>query len=185
MIISLRKPKTAVIGTSWPSTESSPSSWRWRMVRPSWSGVSGLGWSRPRRVPMPAARMTTCKGGGGVRSRVLLDGERPSRTLVRTRSEVRMVLISLMGRPCRCRCAGGEEQVEDAAGRAAVLQVGEGLPETGVVGRVLRADGIDVGDGGHQLLARAQQRGRRGLLQIEVEAAHLVPEGVQVVGEEQ
>src|SRR4051812_49675507 len=45
-----------------PKVARMPSSCCCRMLRPSSSGVSGLGSVRPRRVPLPAARITTCSG---------------------------------------------------------------------------------------------------------------------------
>ena len=54
------KPTTAVTDTSSPYAVRRESTARRMMLSPDRSWVSGLGWGLPRRVPSPAARITTC-----------------------------------------------------------------------------------------------------------------------------
>src|SRR6266487_3094334 len=62
MMRSILNPTTIVTCAPVPNVARRWSScWR-RMLRPSASGVSGFGWGRPRRVPRPAARITTLIG---------------------------------------------------------------------------------------------------------------------------
>src|SRR3954469_15239452 len=132
------------------------------MLRPSSSGVSGLGSERPSRVPIPAARMTTWTGAGSWTAWF--------------RARVRSVLgmsSSSVGGGARRRggSRGGEEEVEHPLGGVPVVVGVEGPPERGVAPGAGRADGVDVAQRGEHLVAGAQQGARGDLLEIEVEPA--------------
>src|SRR4051794_21857834 len=125
------------------------------MLRPSRSWVRGLGSWRPRRVPMPAARMITCTDSAPFRRPVVrgVRGAVPRRTGLSTRSALRTSIISLgrSGLPGRGRVR--EDEIEDPPGRGAVLEVGEQFLEARVALGVLVADPVDVGDRVDQLVA--------------------------------
>src|SRR5919107_1399671 len=178
MTRSASNPTTTVMSTEGPSTERSPSSWRCRMLRPSCSGVSGLGQGRPSRVPIPAARMTTWTGT----SRPGAAGAGPVSSAVVARSASTVVPSSGGGPGGCCR---REEQVEDALGGVPVLEVAEGGAEVGVAGGGALAHPVEVGEGVDQLRAGLEQRPGRDLRQVDVEAAQVVPVVREVVGEEQ
>src|SRR3712207_5960105 len=105
------------------------------MLRPSCSGVSGLGRGRPSRVPIPAARTTTCTGRscGRVAGRAARGAKSSRAGVVVVRSAVLTVAPS-SGRGDRAGGSAGrrEEQVEDTLGGVPVLQGGVGLPEGAV-----------------------------------------------------
>src|ERR1700752_2817641 len=63
MTRSILNPTTSVRYASAPKAARRWSSWWRRMLRPSANGVSGFGYGRPSRVPMPAARITTLSEG--------------------------------------------------------------------------------------------------------------------------
>src|ERR671939_780242 len=153
MIRLQRYPTTTVIGVASPKTARTPSSCCCMMLRPSISGVSGLGSERPSRVPIPAARITTC--GGVLRTSavrgLVAERARRSRAPVLIGSAVRM-LISSVGRtdtgvPGGAGRGGpGEDQIEDALGGVAVLEGTEGLLEAEVALVGLPAPQVDPGD---------------------------------------
>src|SRR3954462_14781550 len=129
-----------------PKVARMPSSCCCRMLRPSSSGVSGLGSARPRRVPFPAARITTCSGS------VVNTGSSEGARRGRRRGEGR----------------GGEEQVEHAVGGVPVVVGAEGPPERREPIGVRRRDRLQVAERGQHLVARGQQGTGGDLLEVEV-----------------